>query len=419
MSMPDLTTPIVLNSENTILLIDDDPDIVWTTTRMLEEAGYTVLSGFTAAEALALTQRHRPPIVLLDVELPDGNGVDVARQIKLDPELAGVFVVMVSGSRISPQDQADGLRKGLADGYVLRPFSKVDFMARIEAFLRIRLAQEELKKAKDTAEYASRLKSELLLELEMQNAELSQAREEVERLNSDLAARAAELESANIELETFNYTVSHDLRRPLTAINSYCQLVQELYCSGFDEECRGYIREIYKSTLNMNQLIEALLSFSHMVHIELSREMIDLGAVAHEIVMTLKLTEPDRRADVRIANGIVVNADANLMRIVLDNLLGNAWKYTGIRKDAVIEFGVTDIDGVPVYFVRDNGAGIDKADVDKLFIPFKRLSVADEFKGFGIGLATVERIIRRHGGKVWAEGEPGKGATFYFTLSAD
>ena len=180
MSMSDLTTPIVLNSENTILLIDDDPDIVWTTTRMLEEAGYTVLSGFTAAEALSLTQRHRPSILLLDVELPDGNGVDVARQIKLDPELAGVFVVLLSGARISPQDQADGLRNGLADGYVIRPFSKVDFLARIEAFFRIRLAQEELKKAKNAAEDASYLKSELLIKLEIQNEELCQARNAVE-----------------------------------------------------------------------------------------------------------------------------------------------------------------------------------------------------------------------------------------------
>jgi len=386
---------------------------------MLEEAGYTVLSGFTAAEALALTQRHRPPLVLLDVELPDGNGVDVARQIKLDSESAGVFVVLVSGSRISPQDQADGLRKGLADGYVLRPFSKVDFLARIEAFLRIRSAQEELKKAKNTAEEASRLKSEILLEMELQNEELRQAREEVERLNTDLAARAADLEDANRELKAFNYTVAHDLRNPLNAISCYCQVVQELYGGGFDEEYRGCIREIYCGTLRMSQIIEALLNFSQMGHIEPSREMIDLSALAHEAVKTLKLIEPERQLDIRITNGIAADADANLMRIVLNNILGNAWKYTGMRKDAVIEFGVTDIEGVPIYFVRDNGAGIDNADADKLFIPFKRLSGADEFKGFGIGLATVERIIWRHGGKIWAEGESGKGATFYFTLSAD
>jgi signal transduction histidine kinase len=169
----------------------------------------------------------------------------------------------------------------------------------------------------------------------------------------------------------------------------------------------------------MNRLIEALLNFSRMGHVEPRRDMIDLCTLAREVVMNLKLTEPERQVDFRIADGIVANADANLIRVVLDNLLGNVWKYTGMRKEVKIAFGVNDIDGVPVYFVRDNGAGFNKADAGKLFVPFQRLPGAEEFKGFGIGLATVERIIRRHGGGVWAEGEPGKGATFYFTLSGD
>jgi PAS domain S-box-containing protein len=147
MSIPEITTPGVQPRDTTILFIDDDPDIVWTTSRMLVEAGYVVLNGFTAADALLLTQRHRPALVLLDVDLPDGNGVNVARQIKLNPELAGIFVVLVSGARISPQEQADGLSQGLADGYVARPFNKVDFLARIEAFLRLRSVQEALRKS--------------------------------------------------------------------------------------------------------------------------------------------------------------------------------------------------------------------------------------------------------------------------------
>ena len=145
MSIPEITTAGVQPRTTTILFIDDDPDIVWTTSRMLVDAGYLVLNGFTAAEARLMTQKHRPALVLLDVELPDGDGVEVARQIKLDPELAGVFVVLVSGMRISPQEQADGLSNGLADGYIVRPFTKVDFLARIEAFLRLRSAQEALR----------------------------------------------------------------------------------------------------------------------------------------------------------------------------------------------------------------------------------------------------------------------------------
>jgi two-component system, NarL family, sensor histidine kinase UhpB len=133
--------------DTTLLFIDDDPDVVWTTTRMLVEAGYLVVNGFTAAEALSLAQRHRPALVLLDIKLPDGNGIEVARQIKLDPESAGVFVVLVSGARISPQEQAEGLKNGLADGYIIRPFSRIDFLARIEAFLRIRSYQEALRQS--------------------------------------------------------------------------------------------------------------------------------------------------------------------------------------------------------------------------------------------------------------------------------
>ena len=167
----------------------------------------------------------------------------------------------------------------------------------------------------------------------------------------------------------------------------------------------------------MNRLIDALLNFSRLTRVEPRRETVDLSGMAQEVAAELTLTEPARRVTFRIAEGITVNGDANLLRVVLENLLGNAWKYTGMREEAVIEFGVTEIDGKPACFVRDNGPGFDMADAEKLFIPFQRLPGAEEFRGHGIGLATVERIIRRHGGRVWAEGEPGKGATFYFTFS--
>jgi signal transduction histidine kinase len=168
----------------------------------------------------------------------------------------------------------------------------------------------------------------------------------------------------------------------------------------------------------MNQLIDTLLNFSRLAHAELHREPFDLSAMAHEIAAELEQAEPARRVTFRIAEGIPVDGDAKLVRVVMENLLGNAWKYTGAREEAVIEFGMADFDGKPAFFVRDNGPGFTMADAEKLFIPFQRLPGSDEFKGHGIGLATVERIIRRHGGRVWAEGEPGKGATFYFTLGS-
>jgi signal transduction histidine kinase len=169
----------------------------------------------------------------------------------------------------------------------------------------------------------------------------------------------------------------------------------------------------------MNRLIDALLKFSSMAHVEPRRVTVDLSAMAHEVAEELKLAEPERQVTFRLPGSIVADADPDLLRVVLANLFGNAWKYTGNREEGVIEFGATEIDGKRTYFVRDNGLGFDPVEADKLFAPFQRLGTGQEIGGLGIGLATVARIIQRHGGKVWAEGEPGKGATFYFTLGSE
>jgi PAS domain S-box-containing protein len=242
------------------------------------------------------------------------------------------------------------------------------------------------------------------------------AEEEIKRLNMSLTARTSELEDANIELDAFNYTVAHDLRQPLNVISISCQAIKEFYNDKLDEQCKIYFQSAYENTLSMSRLIESLLNFSRMINVEPHRDKVDLSTLANEVATMLKQTGPERQVDFRIADTIAATADADLVRAVLGNLLGNAWKYTGKREEAVIEFGVTEVDGKPVYFVSDNGAGFDMADADKLFTPFRRLPGAKEFRGFGIGLATVGRIIQRHGGRIWAEGEPGKGATFYFTL---
>lgn len=233
--------------------------------------------------------------------------------------------------------------------------------------------------------------------------------DEIERLNT-------ELEDTNRDLDAFNSTVAHDLRQPLTVIHGYSQVIQQLGGHCLDEQCTGFLKEIYDGTLRMDQIISALLKFSRQVHLEPHRKPIDLSAMAHEAAETLQLSEPERRAMFRISDGMVVDGDKTLLRVVLDNLFGNAWKYTGLQKAAVVDFGMTEIDGVQVCFVRDNGVGFDMKDAGKLYLPFQRLPGAEKFKGFGLGLATVERIIHHHGGKTWAEGEPGQGATFYFTL---
>jgi signal transduction histidine kinase len=262
--------------------------------------------------------------------------------------------------------------------------------------------------------------------------ELTRQRKNLEKMNERLEEEAterikaqellkttnAELEEANVELEAFNYSVAHDLRKPLTAVNGYCQAIRELCDDKLDEQCSGYLQGAYDGTLRMNRLIDTLLNFSRLTRIELKLETVDLSGLAQVVATDLKLADPTRRAAFQITEGLTAAGDASLLRVVLDNLLGNAWKYTGMRDEAVIEFGEIEIDGKTAYFVRDNGAGFAAADADKLFIPFQRLTGAEEYKGFGIGLATVDRIIRRHGGKIWAEGEEGKGATFYFMLGS-
>gem|GEM_PF-1275654 len=239
----------------------------------------------------------------------------------------------------------------------------------------------------------------------------------IEELNLSLAAHAAELEVANGDLERFSYTVSHDLRSPLTNINGYCQVIQELYGPALDEQCNRFVDIIYQETVGMGELIGTLLNFAKLSRLELATGEVDLSEMAGTVAATLRLREPERRARFLIAPGLAATGDPALLRVVLDNLFENAWKYTGGCEEAVIEFGATGNDKSE-YFVRDNGAGFDMAQAGRLFAPFERLHGEHEFKGFGIGLATVQRIIQRHGGEIRAEGEVGKGATFLFTLPA-
>jgi PAS domain S-box-containing protein len=250
-----------------------------------------------------------------------------------------------------------------------------------------------------------------------------QAEEQIELLNTELSARAAEmskkateLELANQELEAFNYTVSHDLRSPLANISLFSQVIMELYCTSLDEECRKFIKGIQDETIRMSQLIDTLLGFARLTRSELSLKPLDLSRIAGEVAHKLTQFEPERRAEFRIAEGIMVKGDESLLRVVLANMLGNAWKYSAQREEAVIEFGRSKIGGNQTCYVRDNGAGFDMAYEDQLFAPFKRLPGTETIKGFGIGLATVKRIIKLHGGQVWGKGEQDKGATFYFTL---
>jgi len=247
-------------------------------------------------------------------------------------------------------------------------------------------------------------------------AERQRAEAEVRQLNESLSRRASELAAANKELEAFSYSVSHDLRAPLRHIDGFSKILLEDYSERLDDEGRRYLQFVREGSQKMERLVDALLSLSRITRAELHRQPVNLSEIAQSVVAGLRKDRPDRLVEFDIASGVEVQGDPVLLRVVLENLLDNAFKFTANRPDARVEFGASQGQGQPVYFVRDNGAGFDMKYADKLFGPFQRLHRDDEFSGTGIGLATVQRIISRHGGRVWAEGEVGQGAAFYFTL---
>jgi signal transduction histidine kinase len=237
-----------------------------------------------------------------------------------------------------------------------------------------------------------------------------------QHLEKKVLRRTEQLEMVNRELESFNYTVSHDLRAPLARIDGYASLLMDELAEKLSPDCENYLNRIRAAVTNMVELTEGLLQLSRLTKRKLEIQDVDLGAAAEQIIENLRQSDPGRAVEAIIAPDLKARGDPVLLRAVLANLLGNAWKFTQKRDRAEIEVGVKDIEGEKVFFVRDNGAGFDMSRLDELFTPFKRLHDNIDFSGTGIGLSTVQRIVHRHRGRVWAEAEADKGATFYFTL---
>jgi signal transduction histidine kinase len=386
-----------------LLIVEDSEDDAQLLVRELRKGGVEpdFVRVETPAQLAAALDAGPWDAVIADYNLPGFTGLDALRTM----QAKGLDLPFILVSGVIGEEQAVEVMKAGAHDFVLKGrFSRL--VPSLERELRDAVIRHE---RRQTAEELSRYREHLEDLVKERTAELENVNLELENVN-------LELENVNVELEAFNYTVAHDLRKPLTVVNGYCQAIKELCGDRLDEQCAGFLRAAYEGTLRMNRLIEALLNFSRLARCEIKRETVDLSAMAREIGAGLRTAEPDRPATFTVAEGVTADGDPALLRVVLENLLGNAWKYTARRQDALIEFGAAEIGGRPACFVRDNGPGFDMAYAEKLFLPFQRLPGAEEFKGHGIGLATVERIIRRHGGRVWAEGEPGKGATFYFTL---
>lgn len=268
--------------------------------------------------------------------------------------------------------------------------------------------------------YIARWNQRSIAVLHHEREKLKQAEADVRRLNATLERRVVErtasLEAANRELEAFSYSVSHDLKGPLRAINGFCHILEEDCASSLNSHVVQHLTRIRSASVRMGELLDGLLMLSHVFRSELAHEPLDIGGLAVDIVQRLRDEAPDREVEVSIHANLTATGDPSLVRLMLENLLGNAWKFTAAQRLTRLEVGRITRGGQDIFYVKDNGSGFDMAYAAQLFQPFVRLHTDEEFEGTGIGLATVRRIVQRHGGDVWAEGEPYTGASIYFTL---
>jgi two-component system NtrC family sensor kinase len=384
-----------------ILAIDDSASYLQALGDALRSDGYDVSLARSGEEALELLAVEVVDCILLDVMMPGLSGQDTCRRIKAAPALRNVPLLMLTAL-----DDREAMIQGLsagADDYVSKS-SEFDILkARVRAQIRRKQFEDEHRNVRDE-----------LLRKELEASEARAAHD----LARTRASLVEELQRTNGELESFSYSVSHDLRAPLRSIDGFSLALLEEYGGGLDDKGRSYLTRVRTAAQRMAELIDDLLELSRVSRTELSRDRARISEIVKSIAAELRRKEPDREVAFAIHEGLVVDADSGLLRIVLENLIGNAWKFTSKKLQARIEFDVEVQKDEPVYFVRDNGAGFNMAYVTKLFGPFQRLHADTEFPGTGIGLATVRRIVDRHGGRVWAEGAVGGGATVFFTLPA-
>jgi len=280
---------------------------------------------------------------------------------------------------------------------------------------------KELKNSNDALEHeiSERAKQQAImhrttLQLRQREEELNRHRNHLEEL---VGQRTHELSTVNKELEAYSYSIAHDLRAPLRAVTSFSQILLDDAAEKLDSDQRDSLQRVINASKHMADLIDDILELSRITRKELQREQIDLSGLVSDIVEELRRAEPEREVTVAIADGVTVEGDAKLLRVALENLLGNAWKYTARVEQPSIEFGTTVQEQKTVYYLKDNGVGFDMRYADKLFHAFQRLHNSEDYEGTGIGLATVQRVVQRHGGQIWASSELGKGSSFYFTLS--
>ena len=367
-----------------ILLVDDDPTKRFALKTILAPLGETIVEAASGADALRQLLRQEFALVLLDVRMPIMDGFDTAQLIRQRPRSELTPIIFVTALDKAETDMGRGYELGAVD-FVFAPVVPAILRAKVGVFVDLYRAQQELRR------YRTQL--ETLVE-----------------------ERTTALTAINRELEAFSYSVSHDLRAPLLAFDGLSKALLDDYGERLDSRARDYLQRMRGASQRMGAVFDGLQSLFRVTSGEIHRERVDISALATEITDEMRESNLDREVNVSIAPELSVSADARLMRILLGNLISNAWKYTSTKLDAAIEVGREVLDSEARCFVRDNGVGFDMLYSHKLFGAFQRLHSQSEFPGAGIGLATVRRIVNRHGGRCWAEGAVGEGATFYFVV---
>lgn len=454
-----------------ILIAEDSQTQAEQLSHYLRNQGYAVTVTRNGKQALASAVQTKPAMVITDVVMPEMDGYTLCQEIKSLPALTGVPVVLLT-SLSRPQDIVKGLECG-ADSFIRKPYDDKYLHSRVEYILtnvelrkterlhvgvqlhfggqshfitaerqqildllistyegavqineELEIKQQELQEAKETLEARVAERTAELARtnerLQIELAERKRAEDQVKKLNEDLehrvADRTAQLGAANKDLEAFSYSVSHDLRAPLRHINSFARILMEEHATQLPPEAQRQLNGIDEGTKKMGRMIDDLLNLARLDRQSMVLETTSLNSLVDIVVQDLKPEIGEREIEWHVGSLSSVKCDPGLLQQVFANLLSNAIKYTRRRQQAVIEVGQSTIDGQTVFFVRDNGAGFDRKYADKLFGAFQRLHSDQEFEGTGIGLATVQRIIRKHGGRIWAKAETEKGATFYFSL---
>ncbi|MBI2601720.1 MAG: response regulator [Deltaproteobacteria bacterium] len=398
--------PASLLSPKKVLAVDDSMTYINELADALREEGYDVIKAMSGEEALSLLEVEKVDCIVLDRIMPGLSGQETCRRIKAAPSLRDIPLLMLT-SQEDRESVLDGFLAG-ADDYVPKSSELEVFKARLRAQIRRKQFEDDNR----------RIREELL----RTEAEAVEARAEKElsemraKLLQELEQSNKKLELANQELEAFSYSVSHDLRAPLRSIIGFSDALLEDYGTKFDPTGRSNLNRINNSAHALRKLIDGLLDLAQVSRKELLLEDINLSAIAESVIGDLRATDPERNVECRVAAEIRGKGDPRLLHNVLQNLIGNAWKFTSKNERAVIEFGVCEKEGVTPFFVKDNGVGFDMAYAEKIFGTFQRLHTEEQFGGTGIGLATVRRIILRHNGRIWAEAAPGNGATIFFTL---